>query len=56
MCSKGSLLGLIVGEDQKYVLNSLTVALCKREMGLVFWVSLLEMGIVFWVSLLEIAL
>jgi hypothetical protein len=41
-CRKDSLLGPIVGEDQKWVLNHLPVALPKRRMGLIFWVSLLE--------------
>jgi len=39
---KGSLLGPVVGEDKKYVLNLLPAALPNRGMGLVFWVILLE--------------
>ena len=35
ICRKGSLLGPVVGEDQKQVRNPLHVALPKREMGLI---------------------
>ena len=42
ICRKGSLLGPVVGEDKKYVLNPLPVALPKHGMDLVFWVMLLE--------------
>jgi hypothetical protein len=41
-CRKDSLLGPIVGENQKWVFNHLPVALPKRRIGLVFLVSLLE--------------
>jgi hypothetical protein len=39
---KGSFWGPVVGEDQKWILNSLSVVLPKCRMGLVFWVPLLE--------------
>ena len=39
---KGSLLSLVVGEDKKWVLKHLPVALPKHEMGLVFGFPLLE--------------
>ena len=32
-------MGLVVGEDRKWVLNLLPIALSKRGMGLVFWVT-----------------
>jgi hypothetical protein len=35
---KGSFLGLVVGKDKKMVLNTVLIALPKREMSLVFWV------------------
>jgi len=41
-CKKGSLLDPVVGEDQKWLLNHLPVALPKHGMGLVFWVMLLK--------------
>jgi len=39
---RGSLLGPVAGEDQKWVLNPLPVALPKHRMNFVFWVMLLE--------------
>ena len=39
ICRKGSLLGLVIGEDKKWVLNPLPITLHKRGMGLVFWVA-----------------
>jgi len=35
-------LGPITGEDKKWVLNHLPIALPKYGMGLIFWVMLLE--------------
>ena len=50
VCRKGSLLGHVVGEDQKYVLNLLPVALTKRRMSLVFWVAVVgdSHALIFW--------
>ena len=36
ICRKGYLLGPVAGEDKKWVLNPLPIALPKHEMGLIF--------------------
>ena len=48
---KGLSFGLVVGEDQKYVLNTLHVALPKEQMGLIFWVAVVGDSLIFWVLL-----
>ena len=45
ICRKGALLGLAVGEDQKWVLKHLPVALPKHNMGLVFWVPIVGVSL-----------
>ena len=35
-------MGLVVGEDRKWILNLLHVALPKHEMGHIFWVTVVE--------------
>ena len=35
-------MGLVIGEDLKWVLNPLPVALPKRKMGHVFWITVIE--------------
>ena len=42
ICRNDSLLGHVVGEDRKQVLNPLPVVLPKHRTGLVFWMPLSE--------------